>query len=62
MSIDLKTRAGVARPRLSKAGTLARFALSGVDLAAVAETFGPHHSEEAERYAKAVHCRLWLWA
>src|SRR6266851_7110614 len=39
MSIDLKTRAGVARPRLSKAGTLARFALIGVALAAVAGTF-----------------------
>ncbi len=37
MSIDLKTRAGVARPRLSRAGTLARFALIGVALAAVAE-------------------------
>src|ERR1700687_6151694 len=39
MSIDLKTRAGVARPRLSKAGTFARFALIGVALAAVAGTF-----------------------
>src|SRR5216683_5378889 len=39
MSIDLKTRAGVARPRLSKAGTLARFALIGVALGAVAGTF-----------------------
>ena len=39
MSIDLKTRAGVARPPLSKAGTLARFALIGVALAAVAGTF-----------------------
>src|SRR5690242_20780357 len=40
MSIDLETRAGVARPRLSKAGTLARFALIGVALAAVAGTVG----------------------
>src|SRR5882724_4578179 len=39
MSIDLKTRAGVARPRLSKAGTLARFALIGGALAAVAGAF-----------------------
>src|SRR6266446_1593937 len=39
MSIDLKTRAGAARPRLSKAGMLARFALIGVALAAVAGTF-----------------------
>ena len=39
MSIDLKTPAGVARPRLSKASTLARFALIGVALAAVAGTF-----------------------
>src|SRR5947208_1891189 len=39
MSIDLKTRAGVARPRLGMAGTLARFALIGVALAAVAGTF-----------------------
>ena len=39
MSIDLETRAGVARPRLSKAGTLARFTLIGVALAAVAGTF-----------------------
>src|ERR1700686_1644377 len=39
MSIDLKTRAGVGRPRLSKACTLARFALIGVALAAVAGTF-----------------------
>src|ERR1700674_4871663 len=39
MSIDLKTRAGAARPRLSKAGTLARFTLIGAALAAVAGTF-----------------------
>ena len=39
MSIDLKETAGVARPRLGKAGTLARFALIGVALAAVAGTF-----------------------
>src|SRR2546430_16022873 len=39
MSIDLKTPAGVARPRLGKAGTLARFALIGVALAVVAGTF-----------------------
>src|SRR5947209_20085161 len=39
MSIDLKPRAGVARPRLSRAGTLARFALIGVAIAAVAGTF-----------------------
>src|SRR6266481_4440657 len=39
MSIDLNTRAGVERPRLSKAGTLSRFALIGVILAAVAGTF-----------------------
>ena len=39
MSIDLRTRAGAARPRLSKAGTLARFTLIGVALAAVAGTF-----------------------
>ena len=39
MSIDLKTRAGVARPRLSRAGTFARFALIGVALAVVAGTF-----------------------
>src|SRR6266404_7631488 len=39
MSIDLETRAGVARPRLGKAGTLARFTLIGVALAAVAGTF-----------------------
>src|SRR6202140_554548 len=39
MSIDLKTRAGVGRPRLSKAGTLARFTLIGVALAAALGTF-----------------------
>src|SRR5260370_16772697 len=39
MSIDLKTRVGAAWPRLSKAGTLARFSLIGVALAAVAGTF-----------------------
>src|SRR3984893_495590 len=39
MSIDLETRAGVVRRRLSKAGTLARFTLIGVALAAVAGTF-----------------------
>jgi catalase len=39
MSIDHKTPAGVARPRLGKAGTLARFALIGVALAVVAGTF-----------------------
>src|SRR5438132_4664308 len=39
MSIDLKTPAGVARPPLGKAGTLARFALIGVALAVVAGTF-----------------------
>src|SRR5260370_1098460 len=39
MSIDLGTRVGVARPRLGKAGTLARLALIGVALAAVAGTF-----------------------
>src|SRR6202045_875527 len=39
MSIDLKETAGVSRPRLSKAGTLARFTLIGVALATVAGTF-----------------------
>ena len=39
MSIDLITRAGVEGPRLSKAGTLTRFTLIGVILAAVAGTF-----------------------
>src|SRR5258708_9583688 len=39
MSIDLRTPAGVARPRFGKAGTLARFALIGVALVAVAGTF-----------------------
>src|SRR5882672_11201470 len=39
MSIDHKIPAGVARPRLGKAGTLARFALIGIALAAVAGTF-----------------------
>src|SRR5882757_213972 len=39
MSIDLKTRAGAARPRLGKASTLVRWALIGVALAAVAGTF-----------------------
>jgi catalase len=40
MSIDLKTPAGAARPRLGKAGTLARLALIGVALAAVVGAFG----------------------
>src|SRR6202521_4933623 len=39
MSIDLNTRAGVERPRLSKAGMLARFTLIGVILAAAQGTF-----------------------
>jgi catalase len=40
MSIDLKAPTEVGRPRPGKAGTLARFALIGVALAAVAATFG----------------------
>src|SRR5205823_10142966 len=36
MSIDLKGPAGAAPPRLGRAGTLARFALIGAALAAVA--------------------------
>jgi catalase len=39
MSIDLNTPAETARPRLGMVGTLARFALIGVALAAVAATF-----------------------
>ena len=39
MSIDLKAPAEAARPRLGMAGMLARFALIGVALAAVAGTF-----------------------
>jgi catalase len=39
MSIDLRASAGAASPRLGKGGTLARFALIGVVLAAVAGTF-----------------------
>ena len=39
MSNDLKAPAEIGRPRLGKAGTLARFALIGVALAAVAGTF-----------------------
>src|SRR5438477_10873289 len=39
MSIDLKAPAEAARPRLGMAGTLARLALIGVALAAVAGTF-----------------------
>src|SRR3984893_1805458 len=39
MSINLKAPAEAARPRLSKASTLARLALIGVALAAVAGTF-----------------------
>src|SRR5713101_2004891 len=39
MSIDLKAPAQAAPPRLGMAGTLARFALIGVALAAVAGTF-----------------------
>ena len=39
MAIDLKAPAEVARPHLGKAGTLARFALIGGILAAVAGTF-----------------------
>ncbi len=39
MSIDLKATAGAARPRLGMASALARFAVIGVALAAVAGTF-----------------------
>src|SRR5262245_2735529 len=39
MSIELKAPAGATRPRLSKAGTLARFGLIGAALVAVAGTF-----------------------
>ncbi len=39
MSVDFKEAAEAARPRLGKASTLARFALIGVILAAVAGTF-----------------------
>src|SRR5258708_3234766 len=39
MSNDLEAPAEVERPRLGKAGTLARFALIGIALAAVAGTF-----------------------
>jgi catalase len=39
MSIDIKGTAEAAPPRLGRAGTLARFALIGVALAAVAGTF-----------------------
>src|SRR5438105_14667691 len=39
MSIDLKAPTEAARPRLGMAGMLARFALIGVALAAVAGTF-----------------------
>jgi catalase len=39
MSNDLKTPAEAAPPRIGMAGTLARFALIGVALAAVAGTF-----------------------